>query len=435
MSILSTMIAPIRWASSRLSAAWHVSPSGIASVFGVTPTASGVNVTERTALNLSAVWCAVRLLSETIACLPMHLYRMDGETRQRVTAKEHPVARLLARRPNPYMSWFTFVETLQGHLVTWGRAAAEIERDNASRVIGLWPVTPDRISVDLDRDGSVIYRVDGSKKYDPLEIVFVPGFGFDGLCGYSPIAMARESLGLAVSAERYGAQFFGAGGKPTGVLSSKKKLSEQGRAGMRADWIRLQSPEAGAAGRIAVLQEDTTYTAISLPPDDSQFLETRKFSVNDIARWFRVPPHLIGDLERSTNNNIEHQGREFLTYSILPWLERWVQELWYKLLDDDERDDYFFAHTVEQLLVADIATRYAAYATGRQWGWFSANDVRKKEDLPPIPGGGVYLSPANMMPADQLGKVAPKPSGLVGPDGSPAAEWIKRNEHWFGSVT
>jgi HK97 family phage portal protein len=402
MSVLSVIAKPFRFAAGAIMSVVHISSKAIAEVFGLNmPTVAGVPMDEHKALSISAVWAAVRLLSNTVGFLPLQFfeYTPDGR-RQRATT--HNVARLLADRPNPATSWPVFCQTLQGHAVSWGNGYAAIEWNGAGEVSNLWQLTPDRVSVDLDpRTKLPSYLVDGAHRLSLFEVIHIGGFGFDGLVGYCPVRIARESLSSAAAQERYGAAFFGNGGRPGGVLVHPKKLSPEARKAMREEWDAIHQG-SGNANKVAVLVEGLEFKPFDLPPEEAQFIETRKFSISEIARWFNVPPHMIRDLDRSTHNNIEWQGREFLTYSILPWLTTWVEELKFKLLTEDERQKYYFRHRVDALLRGDIVSRYKAYAIGRQWGWLSANDVLELEDMDPIgDGGNVYLTPMNMAPAGE----------------------------------
>lgn len=423
-------IVPLPEASARLGTPQYVSNPNVLEVFDVSPPAAGLRVSERNALTLSAVWCAVNLKANTVAQLPLHLYRRTGDD-SRELARKHPIhTRLLADRPNPYMTWFTFVRTLQAHLEIWGRAAAEIERNEAAEAIGLWPIPPDEITPDIDERGTPFYWYSNTVPIEAEDIIWLPGLGYDGLSGYSPIKMARESLSAVAAAERYGANFFGSDGRPAGLLKSKKKISPEGREKLRKEWRDIYGG-GGNSGRIAILQEDTEYEALGTPPEDAQFLQTRKFGIVEIARWFNVPPHMLKDLDRATFNNIEEQGFDFLVYSILPIAVLWTQELAYKLLTREERVDHYFEHTFDHILRVRAADRYKAYSTARQWGWMSVNDVRRKENMPLIgPEGDVYMVPANMMPASNFTGRArnnnkPQPQGLLGPDGRSMQEWLR----------
>ncbi len=373
---------------------------------------SGVTVNEKTALRSTAVYAAVRILAESVASLPLIVYRrLPGGGKER--AVDHPLYSVLHDQANEEMSAFTLRETLMGHLATWGNAYSYIEWDRGGRVRGLWPLRPDRTRPEREKTtGRIVYRVareDGSwETLRPEEILHIPGLGFDGLIGYSPIRMAREAVGLALATEEFGARFFGNGANMSGVLEHPGKLSEQAQNNLKKSWEEKYGG-LGNAHRPAILEEGMKYNRIGIPPEDAQFLETRKFQVTEIARLYRIPPHMLADLERATFSNIEHQSIEFVVHTLRPWLVRWEQAINMRLLGADERRTYFVEHLVDGLLRGDIKSRYEAYAVGRQNGWLSADDIRELENQNPLPDGQgkVYLVPLNMVPADQVGKEPP----------------------------
>lgn len=375
--------------------------------------ATGALVTESSALYSSAVFACVRLLAETVASLPLPVYkRMVPRGKER--AYNHPLYPLLHDSPNPWTTSYNFRETLQGHLATWGNAFAEIDWDmKTGRARALWQLRPDRMKVGKE-NGQLIYVYtlpDGSvAKLPAFRIWHVPGFGFDGLIGYSPIQMAREAIGLALATEEFGARFFGNGAKPGGVLEHPNKLSQQAKEGLRSSWNEMHQGLSNQH-RIAILEEGMKYQQVGIPPEDAQFLETRKFQTNEIARFFHIPPHMIGDLERATFGNIEQQSLEFVIYTLRPWLVRWEQSAHLKLMGPEERQQYFIEFLVEGLLRGDFVSRNQGYATARQWGWMSANDIRELENMNPLPDGqgDIYLIPMNMIPAGQASMPPLKP--------------------------
>ena len=365
--------------------------------------ASGTRVDERSALNSVAVFACVRILSETLASVPLPLYRrMTARSKRR--AHEHPLYSLLHDAPNPEMSSFNFREALMSHLVLWGNAYAEIDWNmNKGRPRALWPLLPNKMRVKREKgDLYYYYRLpNGQEKIFPaINIFHIPGLGFDGLIGYSPIYMAREAIGLSLATEEFGARFFGNGAKPGGVLEHPGKLGETAQDNLRKSWNEMHQGLSNQH-RIAILEEGMKYHQVGIPPEDAQFLETRKFQRSEIASFFHIPPHMIGDLEHATFSNIEHQGIEFVVYTMRPWFVRWEQIIGKKLLWPDERRDYFAEFLVEGLLRGDVESRYKAYSVGRQWGWLSANDVRELENMEPLPDkqGDIYMIPMNMIPA------------------------------------
>ncbi|HEL0588902.1 TPA: phage portal protein [Streptococcus equi subsp. zooepidemicus] len=387
--------------------------SGSAYSFFMGTSTSGKRVNERSAMQMTAVYSCVRILSEAIASLPLNVYRYNADGGKE-KAYEHPLFRLLHDEPNPEMTSFIFRETLMTHLLLWGNAYAQIIRNGKGEVIALYPLMPDRMSVDRDEKGHLYYRytkssddaptMEGSTVVlDPSDVLHVPGLGFDGLVGYSPIAMAKNAIGLAIAAEEYGSKFYANGAAPSGVLEHPGTLKDPAK--VRDSWNAAFGGSSNSH-KVAVLEEGLKYTPISISPNEAQFLETRKFQINEIARIFRVPPHMVGDLEKSSFSNIEQQSLEFVKYTLDPWVIRWEQALFKALLSEEEKKDYFFKLNVEGLLRGDYASRMNGYATARQNGWMSANDIRELEDLDRIPselGGDLYLVNGNMMPLNNAG--------------------------------
>ena len=393
--------------------------AGSAYSFFLGGTASGKYVTERSAMQMTAVYCCVRILSEAVASLPLQFYRYtdDGGKEKAV---EHPLYFLLHDEPNPEMTSFIFRETLMTHLLLWGNAYSQIIRNGKGEVVALYPLMPDRMKVDRDEHGRLYYEytvydtddVDGRKGTDkvgrtvrlqPHDVLHIPGLGFDGLVGYSPIAMAKNAIGLAIATEEYGSKFFANGAAPSGVLEHPGTIKDPSK--VRESW-QATFGGSGNANKIAVLEEGMKYTPISISPEQAQFLETRKFQIDEIARIFRVPPHMIGDLEKSSFNNIEQQSLEFVKYTLDPWVSRWEQAMVRALLTPDEKKKYFFKFNVDGLLRGDYQSRMNGYATARQNGWMSANDIRELENLDRIPaeqGGDLYLINGNMTKLEDAG--------------------------------
>ena len=390
--------------------------AGSAYTFYMGGSTSGKTVTERSAMQMTAVYSCVRILAEAVAGLPLHLYKYtDGGGKEK--AIDHPLYQLLHDEPNPEMSSFVFRETLMTHLLLWGNAYAQIIRNGKNEVIALYPLMPNKMSVDRDENGRLYYSYyrgpdeaiknkDFAVTLQPSDVLHIPGLGFDGLVGYSPIAMARNAIGMAIACEEYGAKFFANGATPGGVLEHPSTIKDPQR--VRDSW---QAAFGGSSNsnKVAVLEEGMKYTPISISPEQAQFLETRKFQINEIARIFRVPPHMVGDLEKSSFSNIEQQSLEFVKYTLDPWVIRWEQSLMRALLSLDEKHKYFVKFNLEGLLRGDYQSRMNGYAIGRQNGWMSANDIRELENLDRIPaeeGGDLYLINGNMLPMRDAGAFA-----------------------------
>jgi len=398
---------------------------------------SGKQVTERSAMQMTAVYSCVRILAEAVAGLPLHLYRYT-EAGGKEKALDHPLYRLLHDEPNPEMSSFVFRETLMTHLLLWGNAYSQIIRNGKGEVIALYPLMPNRMTVDRDDSGQLYYQyttvpeeaptMEGTTvDLHPSDVLHIPGLGFDGLVGYSPIAMAKNSIGMAIACEEYGAKFFANGAAPGGVLEHPGTIKDPQR--VRESW-QSTFGGTGNANKIAVLEEGMKYTPISISPEQAQFLETRKFQINEIARIFRVPPHMVGDLEKSSFSNIEQQSMEFVKYTLDPWVIRWEQSLQRALLGFGEKEKYFFKFNLEGLLRGDYQSRMNGYAIGRQNGWMSANDIRELENLDRIPaeeGGDLYLINGNMLPMRDAGAFA-NISNIPGKEENPNEEVLELDE-------
>lgn len=377
-------------------------------------TESGVAVSEFTALQFPPVWAAVRAIAETVASVPLITYRRLPRGKER--ALNHPNYSLLHDQPNPEMTSMQFRELMMGHVLTWGNAFAEIERDAGERVRALWPLLPDRTSAE---------RVNGAKRYrtrlpDGREIMLssarvlhIPGLGFDGLMGYSPIAYHRQTIGLGKAAELFGSLFFGQGANSRFIMRHPNTLTKEAYDRLK-DSISQQSEGLSRAHRTMILEEGMQIDKLTIPPEDAQFLQTRKFQVTDIARIYRIPPHMIGDLERATFSNVEQQAIDFVVHTIRPWLVR--AEMIYKVSLFGMNTPFFAEHLVDGLLRGDIASRFQAYNVGIQSGFLTRNEVREKENMNPIQGLDEPLVPLNMISA-----TIPSPAPSDNSDTTPRA--------------
>lgn len=394
--------------------------AGYSFLFG--RTTSGKPVNERTAMQTTAIYACVRILAEAVASLPLHVYEYQDDGGKKLV-HDHPLYYLLHDEPNPEMTSFVFRETLMSHLLIWGNAYAQIIRDGAGRVLGLYPLLPDKMDVQRDDRGNIYYVYSRNSDENPMfkeygdirlkaeDVLHIPGLGFDGLIGYSPIAMAKNAVGMTLACEEYGASFFANGANPGGVLEHPGVLKDPSK--VRESWNSVYRG-VNNAHKIAVLEEGMKYQQIGIPPEEAQFLETRKFQINEIARLYRIPPHMVGDLDKSSFSNIEQQSLEFVKYTLDPWVIRWEQSLQRSLLLPGEKGKYFIKLNVDGLLRGDYQSRMNGYAVGRQNGWFSANDIREMENMNPIPdeqGGNLYLINGAMTKLEDAGAFAKTDTG------------------------
>lgn len=364
-------------------------------LFGTSKT--GVQVSEDNALTFSAVYAAVRIISETIASIPLNVYQADGETR--VKAVGHPVQDLLAKAPNSVSSTFTFREAMASNLVLHGNAYAKIEMNAAGRPTALIPLNPMKVEVKVV-DGEKVYVFDKKHTYLDYEMLHFVGLSFNGLTGKSPLSMAREAVAIGLAAQEYGARFYSNGANAGGVITAPGRLNTEVVKRLRESWNRAQSGNSNSHST-AILEEGMKYEKIGLDPEAAQFLQSRKFQVNEIARIFRIPPSYLADLENSsTRANTEQQAIQFVRDCITPYVRRMEVELNRKLFREDEPNLYAY-FTMEGLMRGDQKARYEAYAVARNWGWLSVNDIRDLENLNPVEGGDIYLQPLNMVQSGQ----------------------------------
>jgi HK97 family phage portal protein len=366
---------------------------------------AGVRVDTDSALRVSTVWAAVRIISESVAGLPWRAY-IRAANGDAVMQPMHPVTSVLHRWPNPEMTAFTFRETMMGWVLLWGNAYAEIERDMAGRISALWPIAPDRVEPRRnDETGAIEYVITqyaGGPVIIPAANMFhLHGLGFDGITGYSVVAYAAKSLGISLASEEFGASFFANGSTVHGVLKHPGRLSPEAKTLLSESW-RNQHQGPSRAWRPVVLEEGMAWENIGLPPGDSQFLETRQFQVNDIARWFRVPPHKLGDLTKTSYASQEHASIEFVTEALVPWCQRLEQEADRKLFGQTSSGNLYTKISVNALLRGDMAGRSAFYREMYYLGVLSINEIRQFEDMNSIgEDGDARFVQANMVPLDR----------------------------------
>lgn len=385
----------------RASVSAHPRDPVVAEWWGGPLSSSGQAVTPDTAMRVAAVFSCVRVIAESIAQMPLILYRRVGEGK--VRAIDHPLYRILHTRPNRWQTPFEFKRMLAGHAVLRGTGYAQIVGRNGKGVDELVPLHPDRISPARDPNTGLpvyLYRPENGTMRTILarELFVLRGYSDDGIVGLNPIRLHREAIGLSLATEEHGARLFSNGVRPSGILKMAGHFKDDDARKRFKDSFRSAYAGSSKSGETILLEDGLDWTSIGMTSEDAQFLETRKYQRSEIASIFRVPPHMIGDLDRATNNNIEQQSLEFLTYTLGPWVTGYEQAVTRDLIDESLQEELFAEFLVDSLLRGDIATRYKAYATGRQWGWLSPNDVRRKENMNPIDGGDEYLKPVNMMP-------------------------------------
>ena len=377
----------------------------VAPVFYFGTSGSGKAVNARTAIQMSTVYACVRVIAETIASLPLHVY--ESNEGGSAKAVKHPLYRLIHDEPNPEMTSFVWRETMLTHLLLWGNSYSQVIRNGRGQVVGLYPLLPDYMEVDRDSKGVLTYKYTNaegvSRWLRPEDVLHIPGLGFDGIIGYSPVAMEKNAIGLGISAEEYGNKFFSNGARPSGILTHPNTVKDP--AALRASWNAAYGGTSNAS-RVAVLEEGMTFTPLSMPNNEAQFLETRRFQVEEICRIYRVPPHMVGDLSRATFSNIEHSSIDFAVHTIRPWLVRIEQAMNRALFPDREKGRFYIQFNLDGLMRGDYKSRMEGYAIARQNGWMSANDIRELENQNPIPveeGGDTYRSNGNMIPIKLAG--------------------------------
>jgi HK97 family phage portal protein len=374
-------------------------------LWNVRSSASGEDVNEYTALTYSAVFNAVSLISGTLASLPLHLMQRRDKTKRYAT--EHPLYRVLHSVGNPYMTSMAVRECLISHILAWGNGYAEKQRNGYGDIVALWPITPNRVRVRM-QDGELVYQitVGGENLTMTREnILHIPGLGFDGFTGYSIVQMAAKSISLGMSMETFGERYFGAGTHPGVIVTHPGKLGEETHKNLKNSLTDTYSG-LGQSHRLMLLEEGMTFQSIGVPPNDSQFLESRQFHITEIARWFNLPPHKLKDLTKSSFNNIEQEQLSYVIDALLPWAVRLEQNLNMQLLREvDQKAGLYFKHVFEGLLRGSSKDRAEFYRAMVGIGAMSINEVREKEDYDPVDGGDVHLIPLNMTTLENAGKI------------------------------
>jgi HK97 family phage portal protein len=380
----------------------------LADLFVGPTTASGERVTPITAMGLPGVYRAMSLVSGSIAALPLHAYRTDDATDSRV--KMRPQPRIITQ-PHPDLTLFEWTEIALLHLLGHGNAFLRKLTNQAGTVSELWPIDPGLVRVGRAKDGTKVYGItsDHLGNYDPAdpearelfpltdaEILHVPGPGYDGILGLSPIQVNRQSLGLAMGSEKAAASFYGSGSMISGVLSTESRITQEQAEALKSRWRTAHAGTANAHD-VAVLGMGTKFQPISIAPADAQFIENRRFSVGEIARIFGVPPHLLMDATGSTSwgSGLEQQGIAFVVYTLNPWITRLEQRL-SRLLPSPQ----YVKFTTAGLMRGDSQQRAAFYRAMWELGVLSTNDIRRLEDMAPVPDGDGRFRPLNMGPLD-----------------------------------
>ena len=370
-----------------------------ATTFSFGSSVSGKSVNARSAIQVSTVYACVRVIAETVASLPFAVFEVDKSGSQK--ALDHPLYRILHDEPNPEMTSFVWREAMLTHLLLWGNSYSQILRAGRGNIVGIYPLLPDRMEVDRDDKGKLTYTYSTTNgqtvRLRPEDVLHIPGLGFDGIMGYSPIAVERNAVGLSIAAEEFGSKFFSNGATPSGILTHPNTVKNP--KALRESWMEAYGGSSNS-NRVAILEEGMSFTRISMPNNEAQFLETRKFQVSEICRIYRVPPHMIADLEHATFSNIEHQSIDFAVHCIRPWLVRIEQSINRALFTDKEKGRFYCQFNLDGLMRGSYKERMEGYAIGRQNGFLSSNDIRSLENMNPIPkedGGDAYLVNGNMV--------------------------------------
>ena len=397
-------------------------PDWLVEYLGGGPSYSGENVTVEKSITVPAVMAGFTILAEDTASLPLIIYRRL--TRGKERASDHPLYALLHDEPNPEMTSVVFRELIMGHMLGWGNFYAQKIWDGRGVVRELWPLNPSLMEVGRKGGQRIyLYRKPDSAPipFTQEDILHIPAFGFDGLKGLSRIAQARNSIGLAISAEKYGGRVFKSDARPgVALMRTGKPLSDEARVRLVESWNQAYSGSENA-GKTALLEEGMDLKTIGFPPEDAQFIESRKFSIQEIARVFRIPPHMLGDVEKSTSwgSGIEQQELGYVTHTLRPWTVRIEQQLKKDLLLEREKPDYFFQHLFDEMLRSDTLSRMQAYAIAITNGILTRNEVREAENRLPYEGGDEPLHPLNMTSDSALSGADAQSKGIDDEDEAP----------------
>lgn len=387
-----------------------------AGLYGIGANLAGVNVTPQTALALSSVFSAINVISRDVATLPRSVYQqLPGGGKD--VARRKPQHRLVNSKPNEEANAVRFYQALMGHVLGWGNGYAEITRDDyTGEPTGLYLLHPSQTKPDYDKSGALYYQLSNGKKLKPENVIHVAGLGFDGLIGYSPVGYCRQTIALSVAVETFGSSWFGNGSRTSGWIKLLKKLSAEAKTNLRESIEHVHGNGPANANRIGFLEEGMEYVPTTIPPEDAQFLATRAFQVEEVARLYNLPPHKIGDYSKSHLANVEEANLDYLSTTLTGWLEVLEAELDAKLFTDRERETLFIEHDMTRLMRGNMTARVAFYTGLRNAGALNADEIRARENMNPIGeagGGRKYLAPLAMTTLDRAGEPAaptPKPS-------------------------
>ena len=361
---------------------------------------SGVGVSEKTAITLTAVWSAIRLLSESIASLPLNVYKIDKDGSKFIDYA-NPLNKLISIAPSPNYTSYNFIETMMTHLLLYGNAYAVIIRNGGARPIELKICHPDSVEPISSSDDGLVYYKTKNGMYSSQEMLHIVGFSFDGIKGKSPIQACQQALSIGMASQQFGANFFGRGANLAGVLEHPARLSDDAANRLRESFAQ-RFAGVNNSHKTAVLEEGVKFKPIGLPLADLQYIETRRFSTEEVARVYRCPLHLLQDLSKSSFNNIEQQSLEFAKYTLMPYLRNWESELYRKLLSDREQSTHFFKFNTNELLRSDANSRADYYRKMFEIGALSPNEIRDQEDLNKIDNGDDHYVPLNLSDIDNI---------------------------------
>ena len=355
------------------------------------------------ALTLTAVWCAIRLLSESVSSLPCSVYTKQPNG-DKLEDPKNRIYDLIKYRPNRYQNKITFFEYIMMSICTDGNSYVQIVRDGSGRPSQLIPISPDTVDVVIN-DGELFYQIDSVGILDSADVLHFKTLTDNGIDGISPIDQCKKALSWALNLEEYGDTFFKNGAKPSSVLSTDRALSEQAIERLKNSFSNTYAKLKNSNATI-ILEEGLTFKPISISPEQAQFLASRQFSIEEVARIFNIPPHMLKDLSKSSFNNIEMQSQEFVTYTLMPYITRIENEMNYKLFRSNDVGKTFIEFNVNGLLRGDVKTRNEAYKTAITNGYMSINEVRQKENLNSIEGGDKHFKQMNMTTIEKIGEDA-----------------------------